>query len=217
MGSETRYGRGDTQQLTGEELERIINTGHELRGTKFKGPGSLSDGRLVAQVVKAVLGMSNRQHGGRVIVGIRDDGQTLEPVGITGEQLRTWTFDAIADQFARYADPGVTFEIEVVEHDGASYVVLEVEEFTDIPVLCKRAYDDVLRDGACYVRTRRKPETSELPTQADMRDLLDLAIEKGINRYIEQLRRIGLLAGLRELPPVSDEDLLDNQLGVIDN
>ncbi len=156
--------------------------------------------------------MSNRRHGGRVIIGVRNDGETLEPVGLTDDQQRSWNFDAVADQFARYADPGVTFELEVVELDGKSYILLQVEEFSDIPVLCKRAYDDVLRDGACYIRTRRKPEIVELPTQADMRDLLDLAIEKGMTRYIERARRIGLVAGPLELPPIIGEDHLDQEM-----
>ena len=71
----------------------------------------------------------------------------------------------------------------------------------------------MLREGACYVRTRRKPETSEIPTQADMRDLLELAIEKGVIRYIEQARRVGLIVGPLELPLVMDDDRLDEQLG----
>ena len=112
-----------------------------------------------------------------------------------------------------YADPGVSFELEVKEYDGRRYVVLEVEEFSDIPVLCKRSYNDVLRDGACYVRTRRKPETSEIPAQAEMRDLLDLAIEKGMTRYIEQAKRIGLIVGPLELPRVTDQERFDEQLG----
>ena len=157
--------------------------------------------------------MSNRQYGGLVIIGVRDDGETLEPVGLTDYELRTWNFDRIADRLATYADPGVTFELEVVELDGNRYVVLEVEEFFDIPVLCKRPYQGVLREGACYVRTRRKPETSEIPTQADMRDLLDLAIEKGMTGYIERARRIGLIAGPLELPAITDDDHMDEQLG----
>ena len=173
----------------------------------------MSNRRLVAQVVKAVLGMSNRRYGGRVIIGVSEQGEALEPVGLTDDELHTWTFDAVADQVARYADPGVNFELEVMELEGNSYVLLQVEEFSDIPVLCKRAYNDVLRDGACYVRTRRKPETSEIPTQADMRDLLDLAIEKGITRYIEQARRVGLLSGPLELSLTTDDDRLDEQLG----
>ena len=201
--------------MTGEELARIINIGHEQSGTEFKGPGSLSksNGQLIAQVVRAVLGMSNRRHGGRVIVGVREQGGTLESVGLADYELRTWTFDMVADQLASYADPGVTFELEVVEHNGKSCIVLQVEEFSDIPVLCKRQYGDVLRVGACYVRTRRKPETSEIPTQADMRDLLELAIEKGVIRYIEQARRVGLIAEPLELPLVMDDDRLDEQLG----
>ncbi len=198
--------------MTGEELATIINIGHEQSGTEFKGPGPLSNGRLVAQVVRAVLGMSNRRHGGRVIIGVRDDGETLEPVGLPDDEQRTWTFDAVSDQFARYADPGVTFEIEIIEYDGNRYILLQVEEFIDIPVLCKRAYPHVLREGACYVRTRRKPETVEIPTQADMRDLLDLAIEKGMTRYIERARRIGLVAGPLELPPILGEDHLDQEM-----
>ena len=156
--------------------------------------------------------MSNRRHGGRVIIGVRGEGDALEPIGLTDDDWRTWTFDGVADQIARYADPGVTFEIETIEYDGNRYILLQVEEFSDIPVLCKRAYGDVLRDGACYVRTRRKPETVELSTQADMRDLLDLAIEKGMSRYIEQARRIGLVAGPLELPPISGEDHLDQEM-----
>lgn len=199
--------------MTGEELARIINIGHEQSGTEFKGPGSLRDRRLVSQVVKAVLGMSNRQYGGLVIIGVREQGEALEPVGLTEDELKTWTFDAVADQLARYADPGVTFELEVVELDGNRHAVLEIEEFSDIPVLCKRAYQGVLREGACYVRTRRKPETSEIPTQADMRDLLDIAIEKGVLRYLERARRVGLIAGPLELPTITDEDRMYEQLG----
>ena len=107
----------------------------------------------------------------------------LNPVGLSESDLDTWTYDNMANQIARYADPSVSFELEPKAYNGNSYVVLEVEEFSDIPVLCKRAYDDVLRDGACYVRPRRKPETSEIPTQVDMRDLLQLATEKGLRWF----------------------------------
>ncbi len=81
----------------------------------------------------------------------------LNPVGLSESDLDTWTYDNMANQIARYADPSVSFELEPKAYNGNSYVVLEVEEFSDIPVLCKRAYDNVLRYGACYVRSRRKP------------------------------------------------------------
>ena len=103
----------------------------------------------------------------------------LNRVGLSDADLATWNYDDVADRIAIYADPSVTFDLEIGEYDDNKFVVLRIEEFADVPVLCKRSYGDVLRDGACYVRPRRKPETSEVPTQADMRDLLDLPLKRG--------------------------------------
>ena len=199
--------------MTNQEFAQILALGRETSGIEFKGPGPLSDGRLVAQVVKAVLAMANRRDGGRVIIGVEDNSSTLVPLGIRDVDLLTWTYDDVADQVARYADPSVSFELEVKEYNGGSYIILEVAEFTDIPVLCKRAYGNVLRDGACYVRTRRKPETTEIPTQADMRDLLDLAIEKGVRRSLEWAQRVGLFIPQAISPPATDQERFDEQLG----
>ena len=199
--------------MTDEEFANAIALRHEISDIEFKAPGSLSNNRLMAQVVKAALGMSNRRGGGKVIIGVRDRGGNLDPVGLTDNDRRTWTYDAVSDQIARYADPGVAFELEIKEHYGGNYVVLEVEEFSDIPVLCKRSFGDVLRDGACYVRPRRKPETSEIPTQADMRDLLNLAIEKGIRQFLDMVQRAGLSAPQTVSDADTNPDHPDNQMG----
>lgn len=199
--------------MTDEEFAQVMSLSRELRGTEFKGPGASSNSRLLAQVVKAVLGMANRRDGGRVIIGVADSEGVLNPVGLRDADLDTWKYDVVADRIAVYADPNVTFDLEVREYNGGRYVVLQVEEFTDVPVLCKRAYQPVLRAGACYVRTRRKPETTEVPTQADMRDLLDLAIEKGVRRFLSQAQRAGLMVPTVVYQETTDQERFDQQLG----
>lgn len=198
--------------MTDEEFAGILALGRETSGVEFKGPGPLSNGRLMAQVVRALLAMANRQGGGSVIIGIEDNRGTANPVGLNSDDLHTWTFGAVSDQVARYADPSVSFGLETKEYNGGKYIVIDVEEFSAIPVLCKRSYNDVLRDGACYVRTRRKPETSDIPTQTEMRDLLDLAIDKGVSLYLERARRLGLYVPPDGTYP-SDQEQFDEQLG----
>lgn len=78
-----------------------------------------------------------------------------------------------------------------IEHAGLRFIGIEVEEFDTVPVLCNRDYPDVLRDGACYVRSRKKPETAEVPRHEDMRDLLDLATEKLLQRHIQVTHQAG--------------------------
>jgi len=196
-----------------EDFIEIMGLDHEVNGVEFKSPGPMTNRQLVMRVIKAILGMSNRRDGGTIIIGVEDNQGVLNPIGLPPSDLNEWTHDALSDRVANYADPNATFTLEKREYEGNSYVVLAVEEFSDVPVLCKRDYDDLLRAGACYVRPRRKPETTEIPTQADMRDLLDLATEKGVTRFLERAKGVGLFISPTIETSTSDQDRFDEQLG----
>ena len=179
---------------------------------EFKGPGSRTGNRhLTAKIVRACLSMVNNRDGGKVVLGIAEgESGDLVQVGLTADEVASWQHDHLADTLAEYADPSISFESQVIEHEGNSYVVIDVHEFPDIPVLCKKQYQDVLRRGACYVRTRRKPETAEIPTQEDMRDLLDLANEKGVRKFVTQAYAAGLSVSGQRLP--TDEEIFESEI-----
>lgn len=191
-----------------EEIAEILVLGHELPGVECKGPGALDDKAKVIPVVKAMLGMVNRRDGGRILLGIEDKGRSLLPVGLNSGDMATWTQDRLADMVSTYADPNVTFHLERRLHERKKFILIHVEEFDDVPVLCKKDYGDILRAGACYVRPRRKPETTEIPTQADMRDLLDLATEKRLRRFLGTAQEVGLVSS-QGTP--TDTDLFESQ------
>ncbi len=199
--------------MTDEEFAEILALGHERRNTEFKGPGQRSAQPLFAKVVRAILGMANQQDGGVVVIGVTDVGGVLDPVGLDEADLATWRYDDVAAGVASFADPFVSFDLEIKEHETKSFVVLHVREFESLPVLCRRDYQDVLRSGGCYVRTRRKPETSEVPSQNEMRDLLDLAVRKGLRAFVTQAVASGLIsfAALPQAP--SDAEQYSRELG----
>lgn len=181
-----------------QQFSELLTPGYEPYGVEFKGPGVRTDRRLLAQVARSALGMANRADGGLVIIGVDDDGS---PVGLSDAELATWGYDAVSASLAEYADPYVSFALQVLVYEGRSFVILHVAEFEEIPVLCKRDYPGVLRKGACYVRTRRIPETSEIPSQTEMRELLDLATDKGVHRFLTRLEATGLLPSGIVPPP----------------
>lgn len=169
--------------MTDEEFAEVLRLGYELPGVEFKGPGPRTNATLFLRVTRAALALANRRDGGYIVIGVDNNGHVLTPVGLTQADLATWNYDDISAGIAAYADPYVRFDLEIKENGGNRYVVLTVREFEEIPVLCKRDSTGVLRAGACYVRTRRKPESAEIPSQTEMRELLDLAIEKGLRKY----------------------------------
>ena len=125
--------------MTDQEFVDILARGRETSGVEFKGPGPVSERRLIAQVVKAVLAMANRQGGGVVIIGVEDAGNSINPVGLSSANLETWTYDRVADQIASYADPNVSFDLETRVYNDAVFIVIVVEEFAQIPS-CARGH-----------------------------------------------------------------------------
>lgn len=198
--------------LTQQQLAEALAFGREQPGIEFKTGGPRSDRRLLAKVVRAMIGMSNRRDGGHIVIGVDDRRGVIEPVGVSGADIATWTYDAIADVVGEYCEPSVEFDVATVELDGKAYFLIQVMEFGEVPVLCSRDFGDqsgsLLREGACYIRPRRKPETVEIRTYADMRDLFDLATEKGVRRFFATARR----AGIDATPGVTSEALFDAQI-----
>jgi hypothetical protein len=101
---------------------------------------------------------------------------------------------------------------------GRKFVVIRVYQFDDIPILCAKDYNEpgkapVLRRGACYVRARHKPETSEIPSEEEMRELLELAIDKGVRKLVTRAQNAGLFPTLPGTPaPPSDEASFEKQI-----
>jgi hypothetical protein len=138
--------------------------------------------------------MANRRDGGRVIVGVVDEPPRLEPVGLDVAPLGTWTHDHLADAIGPYVDPRVEFSLQVLTLDAKAIVLIHVGDFVDQPVLCIRRAEHKdargqvtevpLRSGALYMRPHGKHETREPQTAAEMRQVLDLAVERGVIRFL---------------------------------
>lgn len=187
--------------MTDDQFAELLFLKHELHGVEFKPPGIRGDKTLFHQVARAVLGMANRRDGGRVVLGIREDRPgELEYIGLTAAEAATWRPDDLAAALAPIADPYVAVNVEEHHYEEKLYLLLQVQEFEEVPVICRRHFppsltagqSPILRAAAIYVRTRRKPETSELPSQTEMRELIELATEKRIRSLFGTLGRAGL-------------------------
>ncbi len=185
--------------MTDEEFAQLLELKHEVFGVEFKPPGLRTDPLLFHTVARGLMGMANRRDGGRMVIGIREDAGKFELLGLTPEQSESWRYEHLAATLAPIAEPPVVFDIDLRAHQGREYLLIEVDEFDDVPVICRRNYPrslkagekPILRDGAVYVRPRRKPETSEIATQADMRELLELASEKRLRTLMGIVARAG--------------------------
>lgn len=193
--------------MTEAEIRSALKYGREQRPVEFKAPGARSNSRFEAKVIRAVLGMANLADGGTVLVGIQEEDKGLVAKGLSPDDAATWQYDHFADKVAVFADPFVEFEMSFVSVDGAQLLSIDVEEFEEIPVLCRRDYADILQEGALYIRSLRKPETVAVRSHADMRAVLELAVNKGVRRLV----RRGRDAGLGSLG-VSDEELFAREL-----
>lgn len=182
------------------DIKDLLAFGREQGGIEFKSAGSRTNEPILrAKVVRGVLAMANRRDGGTVVVGVKEDANGLTLDGLTPQQATSWKHDDLADTVAEYADPRVSFDSYTVDVDGATVLVISVGEFADVPVVCKRTFQDgaklILRDGAVYVRSNRKPESREVANYDEMRELLDIATDKGVRRFVSRATEAGLVIG----------------------
>ena len=175
--------------MTEAELYELVALG-EARGVELKGPISLKDEASV-KVMRAAMALANRRDGGYIIVGVSESkGSPPEYTGLDEGQAGSWTYDDLADQLELYASPRIQFSVEEVAIESKTFVAIRVAEFEDVPVICKTETGST-RAGACYVYPMGKAETRHIPSEQDMRDLLDRATEKQLRRLLARVGRAG--------------------------
>lgn len=191
------------------ELTQLAREGRNL---EFKRSTAWDSSEFKAKIVKSILAFSNVRDGGAIVIGVeRQPDQSYKFTGITPEHLATYSEDHMASIVAEYADPCAKFIADKADVYGNTFLVILVDEFDEIPVICKRDGASGLRKGAFYTRTYRIPESAEVPSQTELREILDMAIEKGVRKYLERQARIGV--GFTSPTIVSDDEKFAAQRG----
>ena len=200
-----------TEPLAARQVE-YLRLGFEARRLEFKQSLDWQDHEARIGLIRTFMAMSNTPDGGAVVVGVRenDDG-TYTPEGMSWDDYESFAPDVIAAQTATYADPPVELRTIKGATDGMLFVVVEVEGFTDVPTVCKqgdRSGQRALREGAVYIRPAGTPRTEEIHTYRDMRDMIELAVE----RRLERFRELGLLPMAAEGRATRARETLDREI-----
>jgi predicted HTH transcriptional regulator len=153
--------------------------------------------KLQWQIIKTALAMANLRDGGIILIGVSQRGKIWERKGISGRDLKTFDVDAVLGEVNAYASPHLALDIVTVAHGDKTFLAVQVEEFTDTPLVCKKngPNEEKLREGDVYVRPPGVPQTTRITNAAQMHDLLELAAEKRARRFLETAGRVGLVPG----------------------
>lgn len=193
-----------------DPLISFIENGREERNLEYKQTMNWADPLTKAKIVKSALAMANLRDGGRIVIGVarqKDDSYVM--AGMQDSDYESFIEDHVAVEANNFADPFVHLTVVKKMLDGNRYVIIQVSEFEDLPIVCKRDGAERLRVGAIYCRPRRKIETVEIPSQVELREILDLAVEKKVRSLHLQIDRIGAQL---IFPPNRDSVLYDEQL-----
>lgn len=197
-----------------EKLD-VIGYGSEARDIEFKEFYDWDDNTHRAKIVKAVLALSNIPSGGYLVFGVRDT--DCQPVGIAKALLDKLDQEELTTHINKYADPFADFRFFTHEFNGLHFGIIKVFEFLEIPVVCKRDFPQVLQQGVIYTRPRRKFESVAVPSQTEMREIVELATFKRMQKDIGKMSALLGLAGTNAAPPAAtpqgDTASFDKELG----
>jgi hypothetical protein len=182
--------------LSDSELKELVGQKSETRNLDYKASFNwdTADNDAKCELVKDILALLNTQDGGRIVLGVRND--TLEHVGMTDADFSSFDTTKINDFLQRYTDPQASCEVQKLTSGGLKFVVINVLEFKDIPIICKKAANSskdqsktILKLGGVYTRTE-KATSVLIPTSEEMRDLLNRAMLKRGDQLLSTIQTL---------------------------
>lgn len=169
----------------------------EQRNCEFKSANKW-DGEFKHKIVRAILCMANKKNGGSIIIGVDEDKvKGLFSInGLDEDTSKEYKHDEIKQYVNdRYADPPVELLVQKIQDDstGKFLINIHVSEFESIPISCKKDYPNILQTGKIYSRSFSKEECTANLSSEELREIIQLAIKKGVKKEIIHLQEIGVI------------------------
>lgn len=183
----------------GTDLQFYILHGTEERYLEYKRSMIWTgDDTTKVKIAQAMMAMANLRNGGVIVIGMQEVSKGVyAPEVMTPQQISSFTQDDIAQWVNDYAVPAVQFTTEPFALNGNQFVIIQVQEFDITPVICRKQKTvgggEALRAGAIYYRSNRKNESAPISSDEDLRELIGLAVDKGISQHVSRLHRLGLI------------------------
>lgn len=121
-------------------LKDLIYHGKEERNLEYKCSMSWKDISTKTKVLKSCLSMANIPYGGVLIFGVDEvENGIFEPNGMAKDDIKSFNQDDVADYINGFVDPYIGLKLDIKEDDGKWFIVIQINEFDDIPVVCKKS------------------------------------------------------------------------------
>lgn len=190
-------------------IDYLIFHGREERNLEYKQSMSWSDMSTKVKVTKSAMAMANITDGGYIVFGEKKNGEVYELEGMQKDHADSFKQDDIMEWVNSYADPYVELIVSPTGRNGKLFIVIKVWEFNQLLIVCKKDGEGLKR-GDVFTRSRKKYETSRVGSQTEMREILDLAVD----REIKRLRSRGLIASVEVVSPTEvDRKAFEQQRG----
>jgi len=185
-------GNGPGFESLRERVRTALQLGVESPAVEFK--AGVSWDTLRISIIKTVLAMSNLQYGGLIIVGRPESSNSQD--GINPAELATFDLDVMRDQFDSFASPRAVVSIARVKIGTHTYVVIDVAEFEEDIVICKKDQlpELALKKGTVYIRPfHGRPRSVPVSNAEEMRSVIELAVDKSEQRFGGRAKRRGFV------------------------
>lgn len=200
--------------LTDQDIKILIDVKTETPNRDYKETmiWSRTNRDKCLDIIKDILAMSNTQDGGKIIFGVRDS--DFEFIGLSDEAYQSFDATPINQLLHNYADPAHTCSVVKAEIEGKKTVVIDVSEFSEVPIICKisansRQNVEVLKKGAVYIRT--SDCTSEPINRADeMRSILAIGLTKKSDELLGVIQKLITGKPIAEKP--QDKQLYEEEI-----
>jgi hypothetical protein len=170
-------------------LTEFITHGREERDLEYKGtrgrePFIWGDYVVRAKIARTAMVMAN-VGGGTIVIGMDESGvDQWQANGVMPDVERTYRQDEVQQFVNQHADPYVELTLRRVVVEGRRFIVIQIAGFRESPVICAQGDGRHLRAAAVYTRSFARHETIEVRGPAEMRELLDRAIEIGVEKRL---------------------------------